>query len=239
MIGRILWLAALAGVAVVTVGVQLDRQARTTYALAESVPEPFRSSAQLPYAAYTLAGDNPARALEEVEKLVRRRPLPAEHLRLLSQAQFAAGQLEESTITIQYAAQRGWRDPLSQEAMLRLAIYAGNAPEAARRYAALFLRRDTKDALLEEVGPAVLAEPGGAGRQTLIEIVGGGERWHNTFLRRGSRVMQPDAFAEIVSETVASGTRYDCRALRQAQVAVEKRDGVAGAQLAASVDQQC
>ncbi|MHA7820237.1 MAG: hypothetical protein ACX930_11375 [Erythrobacter sp.] len=239
MIGRILWLAALAAVAMVTVGVQLDRQARTAHTLAASVPEPFRSSAQLPYAAYTLAGDNPELALAEAEKLVRRRPLPAEHLRLLSQAQFAAGRLEEGTITIQYAAQRGWRDPLSQEAMLRLAIYAGDSPEAARRYAALFLRRDTKDALLKEVGPAVLAEPGGAGRQTLIEIVGGGERWHNTFLRRGSRVMQPDAFSEIVTETVASGTRYECPTLRQAKSAVEQRDPGAGAQMATVVEQLC
>ena len=40
----------------------------------------------------------------------------------------------------------------------------------------LFLRRDTRDELLEELGREVLAEPEGAGRTTLVDIVSGGER---------------------------------------------------------------
>lgn len=239
MIARILWLALLAGLAVVATGVQLDRQSRKTPALASSVPEPFRSTAQLPIAVYALGGDNPDYALAEAEQLVRRRPLPAEHLRVLAQAQFAAGKTSESALTIQYAAQRGWRDPLAQEAMLRLALEAGDAPEAARRYAALFLRRDTEDALLEELGRNVLAEPGGAGRQTLIEIVGGGERWHDQFLRRGARVMPPDAFAEIVASTAKAGSKYDCRVLRQARPIVESRDQPAAEAIASLIQEQC
>lgn len=239
MIAGIVWRAALAGIALVTFGVQMDRQARRTPSIAESVPEALRSAAQLPVAAYALAGNDPDRALAEAERLVRRRPLPAEHLRVLAQAQFAAGQVEESVLSIQYAAQRGWRDPLAQESMLRLALEAGDAPEAARRYAALFLRRDTADALLEELGPPVLAEAEGEGRTTLATIVGGGERWHSQFLNRGARVMPPDAFVEIISATAAEGTRYDCRLLRQAQRMLSARDEAAGTQLSAIVDDQC
>ena len=239
MIARILWFTALALVAAVTVGVNLDRQARKTPTIATSVPETFRSSAQLAVAVFALDGENPDYALAEAERLVRRRPMPAEHLRLLAQAQFAAGQVDESGLTIQYAAQRGWRDPLAQEAMLRLAIDAGDAPEAARRYAALFLRRDTRDELLEELGPAVLAEPGGEGRRTLIEIVGGGDRWHNQFLRRGARVMPPDAFAEIVTGAAAAGSRFDCRVMKQVAPILQTRDTAAQAAFESVVESQC
>ena len=239
MIARILWFAVLAGVAIVTIGVQLDRQARKSPTIADGVPEVVRSSAQLAVAARALSGDDPQFALAEAEKLVRRRPMPAEHLRLLAQAQFGAGMADESALTIQYAAQRGWRDPLAQEAVLRLALEVGDEPEAARRYAALFLRAATEDALLEELGREVLATPGGEGRQTLITIVGGGERWHNQFLRRGARVMPPDAYVEVVKATANAGAAYDCTLLRQIEPSLTRRDADAGAQFVAVIDETC
>ena len=239
MIGGLLWRIVLVGVAIVAAGVQYDRQSGKTMAFAQSVPEPVRSVAQRPIAAIALDADNPEYALSEAELLVARRPLPAVHLRILAQAQFAAGQVEESGLTIQYAAQRGWREPLAQETMLRLALAANDMPEAARRYAALFLRRDTADTLLEELGPQVLAEPGGEGRQTLIDIVGGGERWHNQFLRRGSRVMPPDAFVEIVTETSENGARYECTLLNGIGRTVSQRDQEAGVNLSRLVQAQC
>ncbi len=239
MIAGTIWRTALVIAALVTFGLQFDRQTRRTPVIAENVPELFRSAAQLPVAARALAGDDPAFALAEAQRLVARRPLPAEHLRVLAQAQFGAGQIEQSALSIQIAAQRGWRDPLAQESMLRLAIDAGDADEAARRYAALFLRRDTADALLEELGPAVLAEPGGEGRQTLITIVGGGERWHGQFLNRGARIMPPDAFAEIVTATTASGTHYDCQLLKRVERPVRSRDEAAADTLMAVIDGQC
>lgn len=239
MIASILWRVVLAAIAIVTIGVQLDRQTQRSPALSPQVPELFRSSAQFPVTAYALAGDDPQAALAEAERLVRRRPLPAEHLRALAQAQIAAEAYAEGTLSIQYAAQRGWRDPLAQESMLRLAIDAGDSDEAARRYAALFLRRDTQDSLLEELGPSVLAESGGLGRQTLITIVGGGDRWHNQFLNRGARVMPPDAFVEIIRSTTQSGTRYDCDILEQVTKALGQRDEAAGSELEAITEQFC
>ena len=239
MIARFTWFAALIAVALVTIGVQLDRQSRKHPVVAASVPEIFRSSAQLAIAGYALDGDNPEFALAQAQRLVQRRPMPAEHLRLLAQAQFAAGQAEQSALTIQYAAQRGWRDALAQESMLRLALDAGDADEAARRYAALFLRRDTEDELLLELGAQVLAKSGGEGRQTLIAIVGGGKRWHNHFLRRGTRVIPSDAFAEIVTATAVAGADYDCRVLQQIEPAVISRDPTSGALITAVIEKQC
>ena len=239
MIAGIAWRVALVAVALVTAGVQLDRQSEKTPAFAQSVPAPLRSVAQLPIAAYALDADNHAYTLAEAERLVRRRPLPALHLRILAQAQFVAGEADQSALTIQYAAQRGWREPLAQESVLRLALANSDMPEAARRFAALFLRRDTEDALLEELAPQVLAEPGGEGRETLITIVGGGDRWHNQFLRRGSRVMPADAFTEIVRVTMENGTRYDCSVLESLVRSLTRRDANSGAEYSALVEAHC
>lgn len=239
MIGRVLWIAALLGLAVVTISVQLDRQSLKQPSLAQHVPEPFRASAQLAIAAFAIDDGKVDAGVSEARKLVQRRPMPAENLRLLAQAQFAAGELDASALTIQYAAQRGWRDPLAQEAMLQLALSNADTPEAARRYAALFVMRQTDDAMLEEIGRAVLAQPGGKGRTTLAEIVGGGERWHSLFLSRGARVMPPEAFTEIVEITLENGARYDCDGLRQAQRAVASRDERAGETLEASTKEEC
>lgn len=239
MIAGITWRLALLAIALVTAGVQLDRQTERTPSFAESVPKPLRSVAQRPIAAYALDSENPEYALAQAERLVRRRPLPAVHLRILAQAQFAAGEVEQSGLTIQYAAQRGWREPLAQETMLRLALEAGDMDEAARRYAALFLRRDTQDALLEELGPQVLAEPGGEGRRTLIGIVDGGDRWHNHFLRRGARVMPPDAFAEVVRVAITNGARFDCNLLEGNASTLTQRDQATGATFAEAIKVYC
>lgn len=224
MIAGVLWRVVLLAIGIIAFGVQFDRQTRRTPAVAESVPELFRSDAQLRVAALTVAGEYPDLGLAEAEQLVRSRPLPAEHLRVLAEAQFAAGRVDQSALTIQYAAQRGWRDPLAQESMLRLALDAGDNAEAARRYAALFLRRDTADSLLEELGGPVLSEKGGEGRQTLVAIVAGGKRWHNQFLGRGSRVMPAGAFVDIVEQAISEGVRFECANLQQAQRYAASRD---------------
>jgi hypothetical protein len=239
MIVRVLWLAILLGLAVVTVSVELDRQSRRNPSLAQHVPEPIRSNAQLAIAALAIDEGSPEIALREARELVKRRPMPAEHLRLLAQAQFAANELDASGLTIQYAAQRGWRDPLAQQSMLQLALAAGDAPEAARRYAALFLNRETEDALLERLGTQVLAEPGGPGRNTLIDIVAGGDRWHAQFLGRGPRILPSDAFSEIVTAVLGRSVTFDCRRLEGALRAISQRDGVAGAQLVEQARDTC
>ena len=244
MIARLIWLLSIFAIGAVTAAVQLDRQADTTPGFAQIIPAPFRGHAQARIATAALAEDKPTHFVAEAERLVRRRPIPAEHLTLLAIARAKAGQTEASTLTIQYAAQRGWREPIAQETMLRLAVAAGDRAEAARRYAALFLRDATPDALLEEFGPLVLSTDGNAasgneGLDTMIAIVGGSERWQNHFLRRGARVMPPAAFSTIVSATSANGVRYDCGLMQKVERAVSARDEVAGQSIAALIEEQC
>lgn len=230
--GRLIWWAALLVIAVVTIGLQLDKQSEANPSLAPLVPAALRNFAQTNIVAGALDGNDSALALAEARKLVRQRPVPAEYLTLLAVAQTKAGQGEAAALTIQIAGQRGWRDPLAQESVLRLALAAGDKAEAARRYAALFLSDSTPDALLEELGPTVLDEPGGPGQQTMVTIVSGTERWRSVFLRRGVQVMPPAAFTAIVSATMTTGAGYDCAALTQVQRGLTRRDVAAGQQLA-------
>ena len=224
MSGRIIWFAALMAIAGLTAGVQLDRQSAKTPELTPYIPGAFRSTAQLRVTALAIDSGAADVAVQEAQRLVRRRPVPARHLRLLAQAQFAADELEGSGLAIQYAAQRGWREPLAQEAMMRLAIAAGDREEAARRYAALLVTHRSDRTLLEEVGNDVFLD---GDDQTLIifaEIVRGGDRWHRTFLSRGARIMPPGAFVEVLELSVENGAQFQCRSLRQAQRTIAKRE---------------
>ncbi|AWW72923.1 hypothetical protein CD351_00610 [Erythrobacter sp. KY5] len=239
MIAGTIWRIALLAVAMLAIGLQLDRQTRRTPELSPSVPELMRSSAQTGVAAFAVAGDDPEYGLQEAERLIRRRPLPAEHLRILAQAQFDAGLLSESTLTIQYAAQRGWREPLAQETMLRLALQAGDEAEAARRFVALFVRRDTADGLLQELGSQVLAEPGGVGRQTFVSILSGAERWHSQFFTRGVRVLSSEAFSEILIDAMEGGTEFECSDLRSAVERLAPRDVAAAERVEGAIDRRC
>lgn len=239
MMGRILWFAALIAIALVTIGLQIDRQSESTRQLAPLVPGPLRNFAQTRITQQALLGKDPALAMAEAERLVRRRPIPAEYLTLLAAGQIKAEQPEQAAMTIQIAGQRGWREPVAQEAVLRLALAAGDKPEAARRYAALFLQGQTPDALLEELGQAVLSETRGPGQQTMVAIIVGGDRWHSTFLRRGARVMPSGAFAAIVADSLARGVVFDCVVLGQSTARVGLRDPAAAADLRRVAAQTC
>lgn len=239
MIGRVIWVAALLGIAGVTAGLQLDREADASPTLAPLVPETFRSYAQAHIAAEAIkAGDDP-KALAAATELIRRRPLPAENLTLLAAAQAKAGKVNEAGLAIQLAAQRGWREPAAQETMLRLALAAGDRAEAGRRYGALLRREETPDALLIDLGPQVFAGAGSAGRTSLAAIIAGAERWHDMFMQRGARVMPADAFAEVVATATTRGARFDCETLRFAANGVRQRDPAAAGPLEPVIARRC
>ncbi len=238
MTGRIVWIGILVVVGLVTLGAQLDRQARHSPPIASTVPEPFRAFAQARIASRAVVGEDTARGLSEAQRLVARRPYPAEHLRLLAAAQFEADQPEASAVTVQLAARRGWRDTLAQQAMLELALAAGDGAEAARRYAALLLNNETENALLTELGTRTFAEPQGGARTTFADIVAGGQRWHDYFLRRGARVLPADAFVEIVASAHRT-TRFDCSALDQAIVQLNNRDSAVSQRLTEAIAETC
>jgi hypothetical protein len=191
----------------------------------------LRNYAQLPIAAAAVEGTDTAAALAEAETLVRRRPMPAEHLTILAIAQAKAGEAEPANYSITLAGERGWRDPVAQQAMLRLALSAGDTAEAARRYAALFRAPATPEALLTTLAPQVLSEPGGTGQQTFAEVIAAAPRWRAQFLQRGGQVLPSDAFARIAEMAAERGAKFPCDQLGYAVAALRQRDPAAAARL--------
>ncbi len=239
MIERILWLIALLGIATVIAALQLDRQSETEPQLIPFVPGSFRGHAQAQLTASTIEHADPATVLAEAEELVRRRPMPAEHLTLLADAQARAGDADAAEFTIQLAAQRGWREPAAQETMLRLALAAGDKAEAARRYAALFRSNATTNELLTTLAPPVLGEPGGAAQKAFADVLAGAPRWYEQFLQRGAQVMPPATFAEVLGLALDRGALFGCAPLGQALESLRVRDAAAADKLAVQFTRRC
>lgn len=239
MIGRILWTLSLIGIGAVVTVLQIDRQSELTPALAAAVPPPLRGYAQRIIAAQAVTGQNPAAALTAAEELVRRRPMPAEHLSLLALAQAKTGNLQAAGLTIQLAGKRGWRELVAQEAVLRLALEAGDKPEAARRYAALFRDSATPDAKLIGYAPAVLGEPRGPGQETFATVIAGAEPWHAHFLQRGAQVLAPAVFGEVIGLVLERGGKLPCDQLPGVVAGIARSDPAAGKRLAAPLAKAC
>jgi hypothetical protein len=227
MMGRALWIVAMIALAAVVSYAQLDRQSRYSPELAVGVPAPFRGFAQGHVTATVLAGENANQALAEAQRLVKSRPIPAEHLRLLATAQLKAGKGVEAARTIQIAAKRGWRDPQAQEAMLRIALAVGDKAEATRRFAALLQNPASKDDVLTALGPLVFADAASASRKTMSDLMVDGVRWQARFLARGAQVMPADALVEIIQDSVKHGAKFDCAALKGATNTLTLRDAKA------------
>ena len=194
------WPLLLLAIALVATAAQLDRQSRYDPDFAAVVPPAARGFAQYHLAAEAVAEVDARQALGQAQMLVRRRPMEAAHLTLLSRAQFMAGNSEAAFITIQHAARRGWREGAVQEAMLAIALDRGDDVEAARRYAALFaLSKDSER--LAEVAPQALATP--AARQAVAEILQGTARWRPRFERLGPQLLPIGIHADIAARIAA------------------------------------
>ena len=210
MTGRIAWLALMALVAVVTVFAQLDRSARFDPALAALVPAPFAGfSAQRTTEAALVAGDADM-ALENAQALVRRRPMPAEHLTLLAQAYAASGNEVASLQALEAAARRGWREPFAQNAMAAAALASGEQEIAAQRLAALWaigLERDR----LANLTRTMLAEP--EGRAAFAAQLAQEGRWQANFVTGAASIAPPPHVADTIVRAREMGASLDCRAL--------------------------
>lgn len=216
MIGRAVWALVVASVAVVTAGVQLDRQSRYVPTLSKLVPETFRGFSQRHITAQALLEERDALALEEARRLVARRPMPAEHLRLLSLAEFNANEAEQGVYSIQLAARRGWRDRTSQLTMFQLALTAGDEAEAARRFAALFVRRSEEEIELRTMANQLFTEGTAQATDTFAQIVTGADRWHAIYLQKAPIVLPPATLLDVTRQAVAGGADFDCDLVDQA-----------------------
>ena len=137
MTRKIAWWLVLATVAAVAVCAQIDRASYRDPTYAFMVPGPFRSFAQPATAVVALVTGSDQAALAEARTLVRRRPLPADHLYLLAIAELRAGDRESYARAFRAATTRGWRNAPLQVAAAEAALSRGDVAGAAARIIAL------------------------------------------------------------------------------------------------------
>ena len=178
----------LLALAVVAIFAQIDRQSRRDPHLAAFVPDAMAGFALQQRSVAAIPADDPEKALDLARKLVRKRPIPAEHLATLSVAQLQAGEAEQSLQTIQLAAQRGWRNSPAQETVLRLAVEAGDYETASYRLAALWLV-DRGNPRLGELSKLVLSDQ--EGRATFSKLLADIPKLRAPFRRGREIVTEP------------------------------------------------
>lgn len=207
MILRIVYWLALAAIAWLAASVQIDRQARYAPRHASLAPAWVGGFALEHRTLEALKEEQGERALALARRLVRARPMPAEHLRMLGHAQILVGQEEDGLRTLQVAARRGWRDPAAQAVMLSLAVGAGDTREAASRLIAIWAL-DPDNPILEAMAPRVIADP--QGRATFVRILSASRYWDKAVLRTAPGVLGPPLFAEVLRDLLANGVQFDC-----------------------------
>jgi len=174
------WYAVLCVVAVTTIFAQLDRRARFDPASAALVPAPLRGFAQRQLAVQAIAGGDGERGLELARGLLRKRPLPAEHLTVFAQASTIGDEPEQAVRAIVVAAGRGWRDPVAQEVTAEVALADGDYAVAADRIAALWASGEENERR-DDLSGRLLASD--AGMRAMAWRYAQEGRWQGAFRR--------------------------------------------------------
>jgi len=154
------WYLALAIIALVATGVELDRQGRFTPWLAARVPEPFQADSLVAVTKLALERKDSLQAEALAQKLVMRRPIPAEALSLYAEGLLTNGKEEAGAAALQTAAGRGWRDRFVQRVVILSALQQGAPEIAAQRVAALWRLGERAD-WLKDLTRTTLQAPGG------------------------------------------------------------------------------
>ena len=214
LLGRTAWFAALALAAVAAVGVQLDREGRRNFAVAQvvrdSVPSLFRSASleSLAHDAYDRGDVAAGMALSR--DFIRRRPVPSEGLALLGFGQLQQGDQDAALRSVIMAGDRGWRDRFTQESLVMLGLQAQEWGIAAQRTVALW-RVGVNDDRLKDMTADLLSQPQGV--KAFAAQVGQEKYWANAFLPWAATAVAPPALTTVASTMARKGARVDCGAL--------------------------
>ena len=233
MIVRFAWLFVLAALACVVTAVQIDREALRKPQMAAAVPDGLASfAAQQSAAAAVMRGDG-AQALDRARRLVRKRPLPAEHLTLLAQAEALAGNETAALRAMEAAAGRGWREPFAQNAMAAAALNSGDKDIAAQRLSALWAIGFARERL-GNLTRAMLATADG--RAAFAQRLVAPGRWHSNFVTGAIELVPPEHLSDTIVRAREGGANLDCSALKTLALGLEGRARPA---LAARVSAGC
>ena len=224
--GRILFWLSLAVTALVASFAQLDRTARFAPELASAVPPAFSGFAAEQRTRQAIAVQDGRAALAQAQALLARRPLPAEHLSLFAVSAAMAGEEERSRAALELAMQRGWRDPLAQQAGASAAIAQGAYDIAAMRIAALYAIGEGEGASLYAAQLVSTAE----GRAAFATRFAKAGHWQRQVPEALSAAAAADDFAATIALAGEQDAALDCPRLTRIAAQYEAEGHATAAQ---------
>lgn len=218
---RFIWWAALALVALFAVLAQLDRSSRFHPQLASLVPQALSGFAAEQRTRAAIAAEQGSIAVAEARGLIAHRPLPAEHLTLLSLAATLEDDRGLALAAMEASTTRGWREPIAQFASARAALDSGQVDIAAQRITALL-----STGALPEQASTLLAEliatPEGRSAMAIRYAATG--RWQANSLTSALPAADPADAALLVREALEAGAGLPCDRLAILAAAYQSED---------------
>lgn len=210
---RLLWCISLGVLACIATVAQVDRHAHELPALADWVPERFRNFALVRQAATEAAEGSPGRAVTDARRLIILHPIPAENLTILAIAEHRAGNEFRSAHALTLAAQRGWREPLAQQAVALAAAKSGQGKIAADRLSALW-RTAVGKPFARELTVQLLEVPDV--RNHFAAKLDNEKAWVPSFLNWAVSNISPSVFTNLVEAANQRGAKFDCSFINKA-----------------------
>jgi hypothetical protein len=204
------WRGVLALLAIVALGAQLDQASATRPQLALAVPAPFRSKAQATVAMLSLTTRDSATARAEARRLVRRRPMPAEHLFTLAAADLRNQRPQAFTKDFRAASTRGWRYAPLQAAAAQGALQNGDLTGAANRIAALWAAA-ADDPSTVPLTTLLLSKPHGP--EAFALPLSQTHVWSANFLAGAANLAPVPTVVRTVEAAQRNGAHFDCTAI--------------------------
>lgn len=210
VVGKSVWFALWAAVAVAAAGFEMDREARYNASLAALVPAPFRGFALEVLARGALARGDSAAGVQLAREMVARRPIPAEGMAMIAQGELAAGRERSALAAVMVAAERGWRDSFTQAILVQLAVQGGDWDIAAQRLLALWRKGGHNDEVRSLSG-AVLSRK--EGLRAFNAQLGAEASWSNVLLLWSARTLDASSVRSLAHTLRSQRARLDCSLL--------------------------
>jgi len=202
------WYAVLIAIAVVAVGLQLDRQARYDPALGALVPKAFRGDSLEALARSAFDRNDPSEGEALARELLERRPVPAEGLSLYATGLLANGKSDMAASVLQVAAGRGWRDRFVQHVVIASALQNGEPAVAAQRVIGLWRQGERAD-WLKDVTRTTLGERDGFAAFAAA-LSDGDNDFGANFLAWSATSLPAASVDRLARDLARNRTRFDC-----------------------------
>ncbi|WP_226634503.1 hypothetical protein [Novosphingobium profundi] len=200
-------MAAMA-TAVAATGLQLDREARKNPAVAPWVPSAFQAYAAAPLAREAYARGEFEDGAAYARTYVRRRPIPAEGLSLLTMNLLGEDKEREALPALLLASQRGWRDTYTQLLITSSAEQVGESEVASQRLLALW-RLQHREGPTQDLTANLLSMPGGP--QAFANGLDKADLWITPFLTWAITQNVPSTSLETIADAIAEkSVPVDC-----------------------------